>query len=162
MADRRWLCHQEVHKNVNFFSHLNQNNMYLIENFKDAFLKNFANFSGRARRKQYWNFVLMSMIILVPLYLIFMSSLMSIEDGLSTFDSSILSLMWLIYLVLFVPSLAIAVRRLHDTNRSGWWVLIAFVPVIGSIVLLVFLVSDSYPQTNKWGENPKANEIENF
>jgi len=136
--------------------------MYLIENFKDAFLKNFANFSGRARRKQYWNFVLMSMIILVPLYLIFMSSLMSIEDGLSTFDSSILSLMWLIYLVLFVPSLAIAVRRLHDTNRSGWWVLIAFVPVIGSIVLLVFLVSDSYPQTNKWGENPKANEIENF
>ncbi len=134
--------------------------MYLIENFKDAFLKNFANFSGRARRKQYWFFVLMSMIILVPLCLILMSSLMSMEEEISTFASGIASLICLIYLALLVPSFSIAVRRLHDTNHSGWWFLIAFIPVIGSIVLLVFLVSDSYPMTNKWGENPKANEIE--
>jgi len=58
-------------------------------------------------------------------------------------------------LAVFVPSIAVAVRRLHDTERSGWWLLIALVPFIGAIVLLVFMVQDSKPGKNQYGANPK-------
>jgi uncharacterized membrane protein YhaH (DUF805 family) len=65
-------------------------------------------------------------------------------------------LYWLYGLALFLPGLTVAVRRLHDTNRSGWWVLIGLIPFIGFIVLLVFLVQDSDPGTNQYGPSPKA------
>ncbi|BDP42173.1 hypothetical protein DAETH_21420 [Deinococcus aetherius] len=59
-------------------------------------------------------------------------------------------------LATFLPTLAVNIRRLHDTGRSGWWYLIAFVPLVGGIVLLIFAVMDSQPGTNKWGPNPKG------
>jgi len=59
-------------------------------------------------------------------------------------------------LAVMIPSMAVSFRRLHDTNRSGWWVLIALVPIIGGIVLLVFMVQDSQPNENQYGSNPKA------
>jgi uncharacterized membrane protein YhaH (DUF805 family) len=59
-------------------------------------------------------------------------------------------------LAVFIPSLAVGVRRLHDTGRSGWWLLISLVPIIGIIVLIVFLVQDSQNGTNQYGENPKG------
>jgi uncharacterized membrane protein YhaH (DUF805 family) len=59
-------------------------------------------------------------------------------------------------LAVLVPSLAVGVRRLHDTNHSGWWLFISLIPLIGAIILLVFLVGDSQPGDNKYGPNPKA------
>ena len=75
------------------------------------------------------------------------------------FISGLLGIKWLasIYsLAVLVPSIAVSVRRLHDTGRSGWWLLIGLVPLIGSLWLIVLLCLDSQPETNKWGANPKA------
>lgn len=111
-----------------------------MEHFIDA-LKKYADFTGRATRKQYWMFVLFYMIIYIALAVI---------DGvLQTF---VLSLIF--SLALLVPSISIAARRLHDTGRTGWWQLIYLVPLIGLIVMLVFLVQDSHDE-NQFGLNPK-------
>jgi uncharacterized membrane protein YhaH (DUF805 family) len=113
-------------------------------------LKKYAVFSGRARRKEYWMFFLFNLIIYVVLALI---------DGLmGTFSpqAGLGVLSGLYSLAVLIPSLAVTVRRLHDTGRSGWWILIALVPFIGGIVLLVFMVLDSQPGENQYGPNPKA------
>jgi uncharacterized membrane protein YhaH (DUF805 family) len=107
-------------------------------------LKQYADFGGRARRKEYWMFVLFNVIIIVLLA--------AIDAALGT-DGI---LMILYSLAVLIPSIAVAVRRLHDTGRSGWWVLIDFVPLlIGSIWLLVLMVLDSQPGENQYGPNPK-------
>lgn len=115
-------------------------------------LKRYAVFSGRARRKEYWFFVLFNLIVAVVLAIIDML--------LGTFSSSSnIGLLSGIYsLAVIIPTLAVAVRRLHDTDRSGWWILISFVPFIGSIVLLVFYVMDGTPGQNRFGPNPKGVE----
>lgn len=105
-------------------------------------LKKYADFSGRARRKEYWMFSL--------IYLVFSIVLMVIDSATGV---GILSIVF--SLAMLVPSLSILVRRLHDTSRSGWWILIAFIPLLGSIILLVFLVQDSHEE-NPYGFNPKA------
>ena len=107
-------------------------------------LKKYAVFSGRARRKEYWMFFLFNIIIGFAIGLV--------EGFLGTMG--ILAIMYT--LGVLIPGLAVAVRRLHDTDRSGWWLLIAFVPIIGGIILLVFMVSDSQPGENRFGPNPKA------
>ena len=112
-------------------------------------LKNYANFSGRARRKEYWYFFLFNFIVAVVLGFI---------DGMvGTFSPEAgIGLLGGIYsLAVLIPGVAVSVRRLHDTERSGWWLLIALVPLIGAIVLLVFMVQDSKTGSNKFGENPK-------
>ena len=112
-------------------------------------LKNYANFSGRARRKEYWYFFLFNFIVAVVLGFI---------DGMvGTFSPEAgIGLLGGIYsLAVLIPGVAVSVRRLHDTERSGWWLLIALVPLIGGIVLLVFMVQDSKTGSNKFGENPK-------
>lgn len=117
-------------------------------------LKQYTDFEGRARRKEYWMFTLVNFLIMMALQaLLFMAAGMNPESTLGLFLSGILG----IYaLGVFIPSLAVTVRRLHDTNRSGWWIFISLIPVIGAIVLLVFLVQDSQPGTNQYGENPKG------
>ncbi|GAB2929397.1 MULTISPECIES: DUF805 domain-containing protein [unclassified Streptomyces] len=107
-----------------------------------AVLKNYAGFSGRARRKEYWMFTLISFVISLVLTII--GNAIGAE-----FISYIYSV------AILVPSLAVAVRRLHDTGRSGWWLLIAIVPLIGAIVLIVFLATEGKPETNQHGANPK-------
>jgi uncharacterized membrane protein YhaH (DUF805 family) len=122
-----------------------------------AVLKKYAVFSGRARRKEYWMFVLFNIIISFVLGLIdgIVLSSLGIDIG-----STKLGVLGTIYgLAIFVPALAVAVRRLHDTNRSGWWLLISLVPFIGAIILIVFFVKDSQPGDNKYGPNPKASTI---
>lgn len=107
-------------------------------------LKKYAVFDGRAHRTEYWMFVLFNVIITILLGLI---------DGLF----GILGVLSGIYgLAVLIPGIAVSIRRLHDTNRSGWWLLISLVPVIGTIVLLVFMVQDSQADTNQYGPNPKA------
>jgi len=109
-----------------------------------ATLKKYATFSGRARRSEYWLFVLFSMII---------AALLSVVDYLLE-SPGILAMIFGV--VILLPYLAVGVRRMHDTNRSGWWLLITFVPAIGSIWLLVLMVLDSTPGDNLFGANPKA------
>jgi uncharacterized membrane protein YhaH (DUF805 family) len=108
-------------------------------------LKRYAEFSGRARRKEYWMFTLFSYIALVAL------AVPSVLTG-----STALSALYCLYiLATFMPTLAVTVRRLHDTNRSGWMFLIAFIPFVGAIVVLVFLCSEGTPGDNQYGPNPK-------
>jgi uncharacterized membrane protein YhaH (DUF805 family) len=112
-------------------------------------LKKYAVFSGRARRKEYWFFVLFNIIIGLALTFIDFST------GLYDVESEIGLLSSLYSLAVLVPGIAVTIRRLHDTSRTGWWFLIAFVPIIGVIVLLVFMVFDSTPGDNQYGPNPK-------
>lgn len=108
-------------------------------------LTNYVGFTGRARRKEYWYFTLINLVISSALYLIALA-----------LDNTLLQTLWILYgLAVFLPGLAVAVRRLHDTDRSGWWLLIAFIPLIGAIVLLVFLFTDSTPGANQYGPSPK-------
>lgn len=112
-------------------------------------LKKYAVFSGRARRKEYWMFALFNIII--SLILGFIGGLAGMHAG--RYGMTPLSAIY--SLAVLLPSLAVTVRRLHDTGRTGWWLLIALVPVIGPIVLLVFMVLDSTPD-NEYGPNPKG------
>jgi uncharacterized membrane protein YhaH (DUF805 family) len=108
-----------------------------------AVLKNYAGFSGRARRTEYWMFFLFNLIITSVLNAISMA----MDQG---------SLLGGIYgLAVLIPGLAVAVRRLHDTGRSGWWLLLGLVPVVGTIVLIVFLATEGERGSNAHGPNPK-------
>ncbi|MEP3561881.1 MAG: DUF805 domain-containing protein [Marinobacter sp.] len=112
-------------------------------------LKKYAVFSGRARRKEYWFFILFNIII---------SLVLGAIDGVmgSYSETAGVGLLGGIYsLAVLIPGIAVTVRRLHDTGRSGWWFLIVLVPVIGALVLLVFMVLDSKPEQNQYGANPK-------
>lgn len=105
-------------------------------------LKKYAVFSGRARRKEYWMFTLIYTVIAIVL---------SVVD-MAVIGSNIL--VPILTVALFLPALGVTIRRLHDTGRTGWWVLISIVPLVGLIVMLVFLCSDG-GDTNKYGPNPK-------
>lgn len=114
-----------------------------------AVLKKYAVFSGRAQRSEYWYFILFNLIF---------SIVLAVVDGLtgSFSEEAGMGLLGGVYaLAVFLPTLAVSVRRLHDTGRNGWWMLIVFVPIIGFIVLLVFMVSDSKPEENEYGPSPK-------
>ena len=113
-------------------------------------LKKYAVFGGRSRRKEYWYFVLFSVIVSLVLS--------AIDALLGTFSSSTnVGLLSGIYgLAIIIPSIAVSVRRLHDIDRTGWWILINLVPIVGSIVLLVFYVLDGTPGDNRYGPNPKG------
>ena len=112
-------------------------------------LKKYAVFSGRARRKEYWFFVLFNIII---------SIVLAVIDGVTgTFNEEAgMGLLGGIYaLAILIPGIAVSIRRLHDTDRSAWWLLIGLIPLIGAIVLVVFMVQDSKPGRNQFGGNPK-------
>jgi len=112
-------------------------------------LKKYAVFSGRARRKEYWFFNLFNLIIAIVLAFVdTMAGTMNPATGMG--------LLGLVYsLAVLLPGIAVTIRRLHDTDRSGWWLLIIFVPIIGAIVLLVFMILDSTTGQNRFGPNPK-------
>lgn len=112
-------------------------------------LRKYAQFDGRARRKEYWMFALFNGIITVVLAMV--------GGQLGTGGSMIgAAVLGLYSLGVFIPSLAVGVRRLHDTGRSGWWMLIVLVPLIGALALLIFAVQDSQPATNEYGPSPKS------
>lgn len=113
-------------------------------------LKKYATFSGRAQRAEYWYFFLFYILTFIGL---------SFIDGITgTFseEAGIGLLSGLYSLAILIPSLAVGVRRLHDTGRSGWWLLVGIIPLIGAIVLLIFFLQDSVPGDNLYGSNPKA------
>ncbi len=107
-------------------------------------LKRYEVFYGRAHPTEYWKFVLSNIIIMIA------PGLVDRLFGIWGAPSGVYGL------AVLIPGIAVAIRRLHDTNRSDWWLLISMVPVIGTIVLLVFMVLDSQRDANQYGPNPKA------
>ena len=106
-------------------------------------LKKYAVFKGRARRKEYWMFLLVNTII---------SFFIGIIGGVAGIQEILGSLYTL---AVIIPGTAVAIRRLHDTGRSGWWQFLVIVPILGWILLLIWLVKDSDEGHNKYGPNPK-------
>ena len=133
-------------------------------------LKNYTNFSGRARRSEFWFFMLFHFIIMLATMLlaIFFDGVTLVEDDPDFVESVSLILAGIYVAAVFIPTLAVTARRLHDIGKSGTWVFIYFVPLIGGIWLLVLLFSESEFGRNKWGYNPKEegldeiNEIGNY
>ncbi|MCS4297509.1 MULTISPECIES: DUF805 domain-containing protein [Acinetobacter] len=110
-------------------------------NYRQAILtcfKKFADFKGRARRSEFWYFELFC--VLISLAFSFIS-----EDAAT-----------IAMIVTFIPNIAVSVRRLHDIDRSGWWMLIALVPIVGILLLLFWATQEGNPTTNQYGESPKA------
>ena len=109
-----------------------------------AVLYKYAVFDGRSHREELWTFALWDFIIILILMIL----------------GAMIGLHWVILilyrLAVAVPGIAVTIRRLHDTGRSGWWYLIGFIPIIGTIVLIIILVQDSQPSFNQYGRNPKA------
>ena len=120
-----------------------------------SFFSNYANFQGRTRRSGYWWVVLFLVVISAVLWFVDLQLFAGVwPQDLLDQGSGPISIVF--GLAIIVPVIALGVRRLHDTNRSGWWVLLGFIPLIGSIVLFVFYVLDSTPGENKYGPNPKG------
>ena len=107
-------------------------------------LKQYTNFSGRARRAEFWMFTLINIIISIVL------AGVDAALGLTNVIGGIYSLLVLL------PSLAVSARRLHDINKSGWWLLIGLIPILGWIVLIIWYAKDSDPGSNQYGPNPKG------
>lgn len=131
-----------------------------MEIFLSVSKNKYADFNGRARRKEYWNYVLFLFLIFLAAYAIMFVGL-AMESALISGLGSLLAV--IIALGTFIPSLAAAVRRLHDTNRSGWFYLIGLIPVVGGILLLVWFCTEGTHGDNDYGPDPKgSNEIGNI
>ena len=111
-------------------------------------VKNYAVFDGRARRKEFWFYELFYVVIFI--------ALAWIDRFTGTFDvrNNMGFLSGLFAIAMFLPSLGVTIRRLHDTDRTGWWVLIVIVPIIGFIWLLVLLILEGTPGRNRFGADP--------
>lgn len=115
-----------------------------------AVLKNYVGFSGRARRMEYWMFMIVNFFVY--------AGLLAIDRimGHTMFDYGPGALCGLYSVVVVLPWLAVVFRRLHDTDRTGLWIFIHMLPLIGSIIFFIFMVMDSTPGTNRFGPNPKS------
>jgi uncharacterized membrane protein YhaH (DUF805 family) len=125
--------------------------MAFQEYFVRALKERYALFDGRAARREYWFFVLFFYLVATPLLFL------DIATGLFSHDVGVGVFSGLAALATLSPSLAVMIRRLHDTDRSGWWVLVAFVPIVGPIALIVFLVLPGTKGPNQYGPDPLAN-----
>lgn len=139
-----------------------------------SMFKNFANFRGRSRRSEYWMAYLANNLLMFIVSIVFAAVCMDEFESIArtidykiAFDLPIsfsdfgaigvFFVLVLVYgLILIIPSLSLLVRRLHDTGKSGWFILLSLVPMVGSIVIFVFTVLDSTPGPNKYGPNPKG------
>ena len=115
----------------------------LINYWKKVVLENFANFEGRSRRAEFWWFALANFIVFLVLGILIQVS----------------AIFWVLYIIValavIIPSLAVTVRRLHDTDKSAWFLLLYLVPFVGGIILLVVMCIDGAPAPNQWGPSPK-------
>jgi uncharacterized membrane protein YhaH (DUF805 family) len=124
---------------------------------------NYVTFSGRARRSEFWFWFLFAIIVGVVAALLdsmLFPSMMDVQtemgDGVASVNAQGGPISALVSLGLFLPGLAVSVRRLHDVDRSGWWVLLAFIPLIGIIVLIVWWATEGTRGPNRFGGDPKA------
>ena len=120
-----------------------------------SFWSNYTNFSGRARRSEYWFiqlFLILTNLAVAAIDLALMNG--DFERFIANGGGGIVGLIWI--LATLVPAVAVLIRRLHDTSRSGWWALVGLLPIVGGIILLVFTVQDSDSGDNTYGPSPKA------
>lgn len=133
-------------------------------------LQNYVNFKGRARRREYWMFLLVNFIV----YMLFSMMIYLLSKELGTMTENLLgdgmdmmtayiylgvsAVLSLYSLAMVIPGFAVLFRRLHDIGKSGVWILIVLVPIAGFIILLVFLLTDSQAGENKYGPNPKEEQ----
>lgn len=129
-------------------------------------LRQYVDFQGRARRREFWVFVLVTLIVAVVLQLADVllgtdgmigmrdGARSSVLNGLFVFPTGAGLISGLYVLATFLPSLAVLVRRLHDRDHTGWWVLILLVPIIGFVVMLLFTISESRREPNRYGADP--------
>ena len=120
-----------------------------------SFWSRFADFKGRSRRSEYWYvqlFLVVTNLAVAGIDLALMDG--DVDRFIANGGGGIVGLIWIFATI--VPALAVLVRRLHDTGKTGWCALVGFIPLVGSIVLLVFTVTDSSPGENKYGTSPKA------
>ncbi|MDR1007026.1 MAG: DUF805 domain-containing protein [Campylobacteraceae bacterium] len=119
-----------------------------MEYFIDPIKNHYFDFEGRERRKAYWLFVLFSFIV---------SIIINIVDAFTLANIIGVPVLGLVFsLAIFLPSLGLAVRRLHDIGKSGWWVLITLVPLVGGIWFIILAATDSQKGNNQYGPNPKG------
>lgn len=119
-------------------------------NYYSICLSKFADFSGRARRREYWTFALVNCLIAMLLLIL----------GLAFGEDSPASniMVTIFYLIMLVPNLSVSVRRLHDIGKSGWYMFLSLIPLIGGLILLVWALMDSEPGENQYGKNPKEED----
>lgn len=112
--------------------------------------KQYLDFSGRARRKEYWMFILFHFIALFLL--------ITIDTTIgTTYGEAEVGILYMVYFVLsIIPGLAVSVRRLHDLGKSGTWIFINFIPFIGGLWFLILTCMEGESKSNKWGQNPKG------
>lgn len=125
----------------------------------DAYLngwRQFAVFTGRSPRKEFWYFYLINTVIMLSLSLSAGGYL--IHPTLGFRIEAVGPWAVIFGLAVFIPTLAVIVRRLHDTGKRGWWLLLGFVPVVGGLILLILLAIDSDPGTNQYGPHPYASK----
>lgn len=134
---------------------LNMN--YFQTYFLDIITKKYADFSGRARRSEYWYFQLFNILFLMGV-----SLLTSLLGNSMAMIGSIIIFVYALGII--IPSIAIVVRRLHDIGKSGWWYFIGIIPLIGTIIILIYLCTDSQSGRNEYGPNPKeeSDELTDF
>ena len=125
--------------------------MGFTEAVRSVVVERYADFQGRAPRSEFWWFALFYMLL---------SLVIGAVSGLSDVLGGVLNLV--VTLALLVPTIAVSIRRLHDTDRTGWWVLIGLVPLIGTIVLIVFYVQRGTDGDNRFGPDPLGNVAERF
>ena len=119
-----------------------------------SFWTRYRDFKGRSRRSEYWFIQLFLVVTNIAVAIIDLALMgWDVDRFIANGGGGIVGLVWI--LVTIVPALAVLVRRLHDTGKSGWWALIGLLPLVGAIVLLVFTVTDSSPGENKFGLSPK-------
>lgn len=136
--------------NLNMEKH--ESNYNLFDWWKKVVFKNYANFSGRARRAEYWSFALVTFLIYIPLYAFFIVGVLNNSDSAGALGMGVLSLF---ALAMIIPSLAVLVRRLHDIGKSGWYFLMYLIPLVGPILMLVWLFTDGNRFVNNYGDDPK-------
>ena len=123
----------------------------MIDWYKKVLIYNYANFSGRARRSEYWYYILMNIIIFIALMVLFGVS-SSISNDL---EDIFIGLLVICFLAIIIPSLAVIVRRLHDIGKSGTYYFVRFIPIVGPIWLLILLCTEGEKGVNRYGKDPK-------
>lgn len=116
--------------------------------------KKYIDFSGRASRKEFWTFYLINAAVVILVSAIYSPGLVHHPMGMGVYSASASNFLFAFFVVAVVPTLAVIVRRLHDTGRRGWWVLLGFVPVIGGLILLILLLFESEAGDNRYGPMP--------
>ena len=121
-------------------------------------LRRYAEFSGRSRRREYWMFWLLNVLIsaFVGLVTLLMAMAVETEEEMMVVVNQLIVLWVIVSVAFFIPGLAVTVRRLHDTDRSGWSILFGLIPVIGGFMLLYFYVQDGTEGPNRFGDDPKG------